>query len=318
MADPTASTIENHTEDASEVKVEVQQLHMGMMVSLTVYAPSLEAGRQVCRAVFERVSALDQGIFSDYRAESELRRLAGESGFEPVRLSPELFTVLEAACRLAAETEGRFDPTAGPVIRLWRQARKQRLLPDPDQLQAARVAGDFRRLRLDPVARTVAWSGPAPELDLGAIAKGYIGDQALVRCRELGAPRAMFAAGGDMVLGDAPPQAEGWPVDVPLGEGGEVIHRSRCAISISGDTSQYLDLDGVRYSHVIDARSGQALTHRQACLVIAPTGLQADALATAGTLLEPAFFRALLQAQNPPCRGWVISAERRNSAPGIE
>lgn len=298
---------ENNTAETDQVKVEVRQFHMGMIVSLTVYADSMEAGRAACRSAFALVAKLDQDILSDYAPDSEVRTLARERGRGPVMLSPELSTVLAAGLQLAEETGGRFDPTARPMIEVWREARKRRSLPDPDRLLRARERTGFRRLHLDMDTRALSWSGPTPELDLGAIAKGYIGDQVLDRLRDQGCPRAMFAAGGDFVLGDPPVANEGWPVSLP-GEKEETLYLSNCAISVSGDTSQFLEYEGITYSHVIDARTGRALTHRRSCVVIAPTGMQSDALATAGTLLDPDAHRDLLRRYAPSCRAWILPA----------
>lgn len=277
---------------------------MGMIVRITVFAPSETAGQQACRAAFERIAYLDREVFSDYQAKSELRRLSGARPGHPTPVSAPLASVLEASLRLADQTEGRYDPTAKPLIQLWRLARREGRLPESDRIQEAHRLVDYRGLALDPQSRTLALDRAGMEIDLGSIAKGYIADQALTVLRSRGFPAAMIEAGGDLVLGDPPPDHQGWPVSPPGSD--KDILLSNCAISTSGDSSQFLDIDGIRYSHVIDARTGMALTNHHATVVIAPSGLLSDGLATVGGLLPEPDFQSLVRDAYPRSRGWHV------------
>src|SRR5437016_2700530 len=140
-------------------------------------------------------------------------------------------------------------------------------------------------------------------LDLGGIAKGYILDEALLMLGRHAVTRALIQAGGDIVAGDAPPGLRGWRVEVP-GAGPVVRARAaalaRAALSLSGDTEQFVIVDGVRYSHVVDPHTGVGLTSRRQAAVVATDGLTADGLSTALTVLEATRFvasRAPLPAQ---------------------
>ena len=302
----SSTELVNHTSPGSQVKVEVRQFHMGMIVRMTAWAPTQDAGLQACRAAFERIGVLDREVFSDYQRDSELRRLSRAEPGRPIPLSPPLFTVLQAACRLAAQTNGRYDPTAKPIIDLWRQARRDGRPPTPDQIREARSRVGYQHVLLNPDPPSVNLASHGIELDVGSIAKGYIADAALAVMREHGSPIAMVEAGGDMVLGDPPPGRTGWPVSPPNHPPPPMM-LAQCAISTSGDTSQFLEFDGVRYSHVIDARTGQALTHQQGCVVIAPSAMLSDALATVGTLLDPDDFQTLLHESYPGTQAWLLS-----------
>src|SRR5207249_3892295 len=111
-----------------------------------------------------------------YRANSELMRLCARAGGPPVRVSPELFTVLSRAQELAERSGGAFDVTCGPVVALWRAARRSHALPSLEQIAAARALVGWRKLRLDRRARTVRLLLPGMKLDLGGIGKGYADD----------------------------------------------------------------------------------------------------------------------------------------------
>src|SRR5205807_2476931 len=150
----------------------------------------------------------------------------------------------------------------------------------PDDATARRVGSD--KVHLDSVARTVRLDAPGMRIDLGGIAKGYILDRALDALRAQGVTRALLEAGGDIVLGDAPPRRRGWRI--ALSEGDTIL--ANCAVSTSGDTEQFVIIGGVRYSHVIDPHTGMGLTSRREATVVAPDGVTADGLATALTVLD--------------------------------
>lgn len=282
--------------------VEITQSHMGMPVTLTVWSDDPAAARAACKIAFERVAELNM-ILSDYEPQSELSRLGRRAGEGPVKVSDELFAVLAAAKRMAELSDGLLDPTAAPVIRLWREARQQRRLPDEQALADALKLVGHEKLRLDADAGTVELARPGMRLDLGAVAKGYIGDEAIRVLRAQGFPRARFAAGGDVVVGDAPPNVAGWLID-PEPQTVPRLTVTNAAVAVSGDTVQFVEIDGRRYSHIIDPRTGQAVTSRQWCVVRAPSGLVADPLATLGTLLPPERFEKLVANHFPEAKFW--------------
>jgi FAD:protein FMN transferase len=286
------------------------QYHMGVNARLVVYAPNQSTAEDACAAAFARIAALDS-IMSDYRRDSELTRLSTGAGGPPVRVSPDLFHVLRRAQDVARHSGGAFDVTAGPVIALWRTARKTAVLPDPEALQSARRPVGWRKLRLDERARTVRLAVRGMKLDLGGIAKGYAADAAQTVLKEHGVTRALVELGGDIVVSGPPPGTEGWTIRVPnaamsVGSGQwavgsndrsfqlptahcplptdlRFVHR---AISSSGDTEQFAVIGGRRYSHVVDPRTGLALTNRVQVTLTAPDGLTSDPLSTALSVLD--------------------------------
>lgn len=307
----TPSVQPNPTQPAAAealVPVRVRQFHMGMIVRIAVWAPSEAEGRAACRQAFDRVRALDR-VFSDYDRQSELSRLCRQESGRAVPVSPELCEVLEQALELAARSGGAYDPTAGPLVEVWRRARREGVLPAASAIAAARERVDYRRIHLDPARRTVTLARDDMTLDLGAIAKGYVGDEVVGMLRERGLPHVAFEAGGDMVFGDPPPGETGWPVALPESTGEAELRLSNCAVSISGDTVQYLEVDGKRYSHVIHAGTGRAVTHRLLCVVTATRGGLSDPLATLGTILEPEGFQTLLADHYPQVRARIVQLD---------
>lgn len=265
---------------------EYAQLHMGVQARLIVYAPTERAAEIAVRAAYARVVEIED-IASDYRPTSELMRLCAKAGEGPVPVSETLFTLLSHAQDLSRRSNGAFDVTIGPYVALWRAARKTKQLPTPQQLTEAGERVGWERVTLDPTRRTVALATPGMRLDLGGIAKGYAADEAIRVLREHGIGSALFEAGGDIVVSDAPPGTRGWTVDIIASESEQkrTITVANGAVSTSGDTEQFVEIDGTRYSHVVDPRTGLGLTQRYAATVIARDGITSDSLSTAACVL---------------------------------
>jgi len=259
---------------------EFTELHMGLAVRMVLHAPDTATARRAARAAYDRIAELED-VFSDYRSESEVRQLEDHPG-EWTPASPELLEVLRTALLVAALTNGAFDPTAGPLTRLWRQARAENALPSDVALDSAHALVNWRHVHLNGLLSAVRLDRPDMRLDLGGIAKGYILGRALEVLRQQGTPSALIEAGGDIVLGDPPPGRPGWDVAV---QGMEPGLLSNLAVATSGTTEQYLEIAGVRYAHIIDPRTGLGLTTSLLASVVGPDPALADALATALVVL---------------------------------
>jgi thiamine biosynthesis lipoprotein len=254
---------------------------MGSVATITLYAETEEQAQDGFVAAFKRIADLNATL-SDYDSNSELSRICSLD--KP--MSSDLSTVLTHAQKLSKETQGAFDVTVGPMTHLWREARKQARLPSENELAAARRRSGFLNLVLSPDSR-VACLVPAMQLDAGGIAKGYAADEALRSLAKLGMNRALVGLSGDIAASGPPPGQAGWKVRVQE----ELILLSHAAVSTSGDQFQFLEIEGHRYSHIIDPRSGWPLRDSQEYAVIAKTGIQADSLATALSVAGPAYIR---------------------------
>ena len=263
------------------------EYHMGVDVRLVVYAPDRPTAERACAAAFERFAELDT-IMSDYRPDSELMRLCAKAGGPPVPVSRDLFTVLQRSEEVAKRSDGAFDVTCGPLVALWRQARKTHLLPPPAEIALARSRVGWRKMVLDARRHTVRLLVPGMKLDLGGIGKGYGNDCAQETLRRNGITRALVEAGGDIVVSGPPPGEIGWKVQVANADPkrqAPVLLFSNRAISTSGDTEQFVEIGGLRYSHILDPRTGQALTSRIQVTITAPNGLTSDSLSKVVSVL---------------------------------
>jgi len=272
-------------------RFEFESKHMGTTFRVVFYAADASTARQAADAAFARVAELDQ-VMSDYKQTSELMRLCKAftaDRSEPVKVSDDLFFVLSRAQELSRRSDGAFDVTVGPLVQLWRHARRTQELPDPKEFAAARELVGYEKVKLDPVNKTVCLTRPGMRLDLGGIAKGYAADEALKVLREkFGLRSALVAAYGDIACGDPPPGKPGWTVDIaPLvkGQKPRTLVLANAAVSTSGDLEQFVVINGVRYSHVLDPRTGLGLTGRRSVTVIARDGITADSMTKAVSVL---------------------------------
>ncbi|MDE0891727.1 MAG: FAD:protein FMN transferase [Planctomycetota bacterium] len=270
---------------SGEHRGELQLYHyeapaMGTLFRCSLYASDAEVAGVAWEAALDRITALED-VASDYDEGSELRRFCARPVGEWTLLSRDLERLLVRSRELAELTDGAFDPTVGAYVRLWRRARRSGELPTRARIEAAAGSVGMSLVEMrGHEARTLA-SGM--KIDLGAIAKGDALDQAMIVLREHGIESALLDGGGDLVIGVAPPGAAGWKVALrPLGEEGPVwgLELSEVAIATSGEARSFT-VDGVSRSHIIDPRTGWALTSSPAATVIAADGATADALASA-------------------------------------
>jgi thiamine biosynthesis lipoprotein len=265
---------------------------MGTPFRIVLYAMDKPSADTAADAALTRIKELND-ILSDYDTDSKLSRLSQTAGSgKAVKVGYDLWRVLERSQQVARETGGAFDITCGPVVSLWRKARREGKLPEADKLAEARRAVGYDKLRLNVRARTAELLAPYMQLDLGAIAKGYAVDEAMKVLRSHGIRSALVSGGGDLVVSDAPPGTNGWrielaPLDVTNAPVTEFVTLKNAALATSGDIFQHVEIDGTRYSHIVDPRTGIGLTDHSLVVVIAEDGMTADALSTSVSVLGP-------------------------------
>lgn len=269
-------------------RFEFVEVHMGTQFKIVLYAKDEQIAKGAVQAAFQRIARLD-AIMSDYNEASELNRLCHSPIRKPMRISRDLFCILAISERLAEKTDGAFDITVGAVVRLWRRARRTGELPDSDKIKKALSVTGYSLLHLDAKSQTAWLEREGVLLDLGGIAKGYAADAAMRVLQQYGIRSALVAAGGDIVVSHAPPNQRGWIIEIaPLKQAGQAdntIVIEDAAVSTSGDTEQAVEINGIRYSHIVDPRTGIGLSEQTIVSVVARRGVDADSLATAMSVL---------------------------------
>ncbi len=293
-------------------RFEFTEAQLGTVVEVTLYAPTEALANEASQAAFGRIQELNR-ILSDYNPESETMRLCRTAGTGTrVKVSAELFEILSRSLALSEATDGAFDVTISPVVKLWRTARKQRQLPDPKELAAARELVGWKNVKLDKALQTVELTKPGMLLDFGGIGKGFIAQQARNVLTQRGLTRCVIAVGGDIAAGEPPPEADGWrigiaPLDAPNGAPSRFLRLKNCSVSTAGDAFQFVEIGGVRYSHIVDPQTGLGLSQRCSVTVVATDGMMADGLDTAICILGPQRGLKLME-QHPMAAALIVVA----------
>jgi thiamine biosynthesis lipoprotein len=264
------------------LKFEFTQVHMGVTVRLTLFASNQSKATEAARVAFARFRELDD-IMSDYQQNSELNRLCRAPTNEWTIISPDLYIVLRNAQRISVLTDGAFDVTSGPAVRLWRQARRDKRMPAALDLEVAKSLVNHRFLELD--RNRARLLRPGMQLDLGGIAKGFACDEAIDALKREGVESAMVEAGGDISVSNPPPGSVGWRISI-LGWPALSVTIANEAMSTSGDAEQFLEIDGKKMSHVVDPRTAMAIVDSRQATVVGKQGWLTDALATSFCVID--------------------------------
>lgn len=268
---------------SDELRYEFSHPLMGTRFSVVCYAEDEAVARRAADEAFTEANNIN-GVASDYIPDSELMQLSSAPVDKPVQLSRHLYELLSQAREIAEKTDGAYDPTLGPLTHLWRETRKSGKLPDADTLAGAKLAAGWEHFSIDHENQTITLNKKGMKFDLGGIAKGYAADEMLNVMKKYGITRTSVVAGGDVVVGDPPPGKDAWKVGIKTFDKvkpNEVIDLVNAAVSTSGDLHQHVEIDGVRYSHILDPETGLGMTAPIAVSVIAPKGILTDPLATA-------------------------------------
>lgn len=311
---------------------------MGVKTRVVIAEPiDAQAAAGLANKAFERIEQLEQSM-SDYRRESELSLLCSQAGSAAREVSQDLFAVLALAKQINKTSEGAFDVTVGPATLLWRDIRVGRAAYEPQAIESARSRIGSQYMVLDEQARTVQLTKAGMRLDLGGIAKGYAAQAAVDVLRASGCKSVLVAIAGDVVVGEAPPGQDGWRIvissgDVMVPASGTAPHGTtppgtapppspilgtillqNSAISTSGDTAQFIEIDGKRYSHLIDPRTGIGIAPGRSVSVIASRGELADALSSAICIAGPEKLHTIATSMNQPLA--VITASANTTEAG--
>jgi len=270
------------------------------------------------QAALELVADLERQM-SVFREDSEISHINRRAAYAPVEVDAGLFALLELAARLAGETEGAFDISAGALARLWRSCRAEGRVPSADEVERARSAASMSHVHLDRERRTVAFARAGLALDLGAIGKGYAVDRVSESLRSAAVTSALVHAGHSSIAAiGSPPWDGAWSVSIADPKGSDhpaarVRLRDR-SMATSGSTEQSREIEGRRYGHIIDPRTGWPAEGVLSATAIAPTAAEADALSTAFYIMGIEATRAYCAAHPEVTALMVVPDEAEGEA----
>lgn len=267
-------------------RFEFEKMGMGTLFRISMVAPDLATAERAAERAFARMDSLEKTL-SDWDPASEVRKISQEGG--RTRVSDDLWEVLALSIQVARATEGAFDPTVGPAVRLWRRARRQGELPTPADLEAALKRMGWENLEVGD-SPWIVLKVSGMRLDLGGVGKGFALDAMLKTLADEGIEAALVDGGGDLAASGPPPGKKGWRVrvDPPGGEGeGRRLLLAHRAVATSGTRFRSFEANGRNWAHLLDPRTGMALDSEIQATVVASSGALADAMASAACILGP-------------------------------
>jgi thiamine biosynthesis lipoprotein len=263
-------------------RYEDSRVSMGCVYTIASYGHDLAQLREAAADALDEVDRIDR-LMSHYKKDSELSRVNREAANAPVKVAPELFDFIAECLRYSRESEGAFDITVGPLMKAWGFFRGEGRMPSEAELAIARNSVGYQHVILNRKDGTIFFDKAGVQLDLGGIAKGYAVDRAVAVLKRRGVTSALISAGGSTTYAmGAPPGKPAWEIEIqdPVARD-KIATKVRLkdqALSVSGSYEKFFELNGKRYSHIMDPRTGWPVQGVLSVTVITGDGLSGDAL----------------------------------------
>ncbi len=281
------------------------RLVMGTFAHIIAVAPDSKTANKCIETAFEKIAEIEE-LASFHSTTSEIARINRSAYEAPVKVSKSIFEVLEKAVRFGELSNGAFDITVGPLVELWRLAGETNSVPNDNELAVAHSRVGYEKLILDSNEMSVQFAVEGMKVDLGGIAKGYAIDKAVEAMQNCGAAGGMVDIGGDIkCFGTGPNGRENWRIgledpkkaDESIGTSEllGVLKLTNIAVATSGDYRRFALIGGKKYSHIIDAKTGSGSNRLSSVTIFAKSAVDADALATAVSVMGPEKGIALIE-----------------------
>ena len=252
------------------------QQKMGTEFRIVFYANDPDLADEVQKESFNRIQKFDE-IFSDYKIDSQASRLSSFAGKDTlIDLNGPMRLMISRTMQVCSFTDGIFDVTIGPLTKLWRRAFRRNEFPSKIEIQEAKAKVGCEHV-YQTIDHKLKLKKAGMSLDFGGVAKGFAIDDVMRYIQRQGIMRVLIEGGGDIRVGMAPPNKDGWEIAL---ENGEIMILSNIAIASSGSTYKYLEKEGVKYSHIINPHTGYGITNPKTVTVKAATCFMADMIAT--------------------------------------
>ena len=284
------------------LRVELSDEAMGSTFAIVLYGSERKALETAADAAFDEAHRLDR-LLSNYRPDSEWSVMNRTAADRPVKLSAELFQLLSDCLHYSRHSDGAFDITVGPLMKVWGFYKGEGALPRPADVSDALTRVGYRHVRLDARARTIRFDRRGVELDPGGIGKGYAVDRMVATLRQNGVRIALVSAAGSSIYGmGAPPnERAGWPITIRAPENPDrsaaEVSLKDMSLSTSGSYEKFFWADDKRYAHIIDPRTGYPAEGTASVSVLARRTIDSEAWA------KPFFING---------RAWTAAHKPRN------
>ncbi|MCF8217920.1 MAG: FAD:protein FMN transferase [Bacteroidales bacterium] len=256
---------------------------MGSSFTITVVAENQQEADKHIKVAVEEIKRIEN-LISSWKETSETSRINKNAGIKPIRVSKELFSLIERCQTISRITNGAFDISFASIDHIWNFDGSMKTMPDSSVVEQSVRNINYRNILLDKKKRTVFLKHEGMKIGFGAIGKGYAADKAKSRLQKTGSRAGIINASGDLTTWGRQPSGKKWTVGIT-----NPLNKNRVfswfpvddrAVVTSGDYEQFVELNGTKYSHIIDPRTGYPAHGLASVTVFAPKAELADALAT--------------------------------------
>jgi FAD:protein FMN transferase len=261
-------------------RFEGSRVSMACVYSIVAYGDA--SVPTVIERALDEVDRIDR-LMSHYKRDTPLSQLNRSGANGPVPVDPELFDFIVECLRYSRESGGAFDVTVGPLMKAWGFFTGEGRVPPESEIAELRTRVGYRHVVVDVERKTIRFDVPGVELDLGGIAKGYAVDRAVGVLKSHGVGAALVSAGGSTIYGlGSPPGRRGWDValrdPVDSTRTAMTVRLKDRALSVAGRSEKSFEVAGVRYSHIMDPRTGRPVQGVLSVAVLTTNGTEGDAL----------------------------------------
>ena len=263
---------------------------MGSRFEITAVASDEEVARQAIGRAYDEIERIE-AMISSWRPTSETSTVNRRAGVGPTEVSPELYGLIRRSLKLSALTDGAFDVTFAGVGSLWDFDDPTPTLPEPAAIRAALEHVGYQKVALDPESRSVFLDDSGARIGFGAIGKGYAANRAVWVLKQEGITAGVVNAGGDLVAYGQQENGSQWEIGIAHPRDRDRIFArlplTEQAVVTSGDYESLFEIDGKRYAHILDPRTGWPVDHLASVTIVCPDAELADGLATAVSVMGP-------------------------------
>ena len=264
------------------VRLERTQEAMGSSFSIALYGADEGRLESAASAAFAEARRLDR-LLSNYLPDSEWSAMNRGATSGPFRVSPELLSFISSCLEYSRQSDGAFDITVGPLMKVWGFYKGEGSMPRPEEISRALEHVGYKQVQLDRPAGTVRFGRAGMELDPGGIGKGYAVDRMVAVLKQHHVAAALVSASGSSIygLGRPPDEPRGWPITIRTPRDPSVmaatVYLADMSLSTSGSYEKFFWADGRIYSHIIDPRTGYPAQGTSAVSVLAPRTIDSEA-----------------------------------------
>jgi len=263
---------------SAQKRFEFSHPQMGTMFRVVIYSPDSASARNATQKAFLRLDELNLRL-SDYREDSDVNTLCRTAGSgQYVKVSADLWNILQESAKAAKLSDGSFDVTIGPLTQLWRRMKRQKQLPTPTQISEAKAKIGIEKIVFNKANQSLMLETKGMRLDFGGIGKGFAEDEMMKILEQNGIQSALIEAGGNIVVSNSPADSpKGWEIIINK----EKYFLKNCGVSTSGDAYQFVEINGKKYAHILDPKTGIGYAEPHQVSIIAKDGTISDWLSTA-------------------------------------